>query len=524
MPFPDTEFGALRSFFWPIYRHEIKKVLPMMLMAFLICFDYSILKSVKDAVVITAKSSGAEVIPFIKVWVLLPSAILLTVAFTHLSNRLSQEKVFYIIISGFLLFFGFFTFIFYPYQDFFHPHQSADYLEKILPSGFHGLIAMFRNWGLTIFYVVSELWGSMVLSVLFWGFANEITKITEARRFYSMLGVISSLAATVAGLGANYLTNDQSWEQTLQVLMWAIIGCGCLAMITFYWMNKNVLNDASFDELHKPKRELQLKKKLSMRESFSYLSNSKYLIYIAIVVVCYNLVINLVEIVWKDQLRQLHPSTVEYSRYMNDVTATVGLIATVASLFMPQLISRFGWTFTASLTPWIMLVTSAGFFSFMFFRYSLADLVLFLTGTTPLTIAVFFGAAQVSLSKACKYSVFDSTKEMAFIPLEHESKLKGKAAIDGVASRLGKSGGSVIHQGLLMIFGTIIGSAPYVAAILLLAIICWILGVRSLGNQFAALVGKKGREEIGEVGEGEVTAPTEEAPETGSPLAPVKVS
>ena len=56
---------------------------------------------------------------------------------------------------------------------------------------------------------------------------------------------------------------------------------------------------------------------------------------------------------------------------------------------------------------------------------------------------------------------------MAFIPLGHECKLKGKAAIDGVGSRFGKSGGSMIHQGLLMIFGTVSMSAPYVAVILM---------------------------------------------------------
>jgi AAA family ATP:ADP antiporter len=113
-------------------------------------------------------------------------------------------------------------------------------------------------------------------------------------------------------------------------------------------------------------------------------------------------------------------------------------------------------------------------------------------------IAVFFGAAQVCLSKACKFSVFDSTKEMAFIPLGHEFKLKGKAAIDGVGSRLGKSGGSIIHQGLLMIFATVAASAPYVAIILMLVIVGWIYAVRSLGLQFTSLVGQSGREEMGE--------------------------
>lgn len=499
MSIPDAEFGRLRAFLWPIHRREMKKLIPMMLMLFLICFAYSILRNVKDTVVITAKDSGAEVLPFIKVWVLLPMAVLLTVIFTRLSNRFSQEQVFYILITSFLIFFGLFTFVFYPLQDTLHPHALADYCESILPAGFKGLITMLRNWSFTLFYVMCELWGSIVLTVLFWGFANEITKIHEARRFYSMLGVVASLAGIIAGFAANFLADEHSWDRTLNILVITIIICGCIAMGVFCWMNKYVLNDIKFEELHKATEEMSKKKhKLSIRESFSYLSNSKYLICIAVLVVSYNLVINLIEIVWKDQLRQLYSSPLEYNSYMNSMTSAVGAIATIASLFMSQLIARFGWTYTSLITPVTMLFTSVGFFAFMLFRYDLAGLVYTLTGTTPLAIAVFFGSAQVCMSKACKYSVFDSTKEMVFIPLSHECKLKGKAAIDGVGSRLGKSGGSLIHQSLLMVFATVSSSAPYVAIVLMCVIVVWIIAVRSLGKQFTALVGDQVGEEFGE--------------------------
>lgn len=510
MAISDKEtFSGIRGFFWPIHRHEIKKLIPMMIMLFLICFNYSVLRNVKEAIVVTAKASGAEVIPFIKVWVLLPMAILSTIFFTRLSNRYSQERVFYIIISCFLFCFGLFTFVLYPLRDSIHPHQLADQLQAVLPIGFKGLIAMFRNWSFTIFYAICEIWASLVLQVLFWGFVNEITNLTEARRFYGILSIISSTATIVAGFSANFLSFKDSWEHTLQLLVGIIILSGCITMVIFYWMNKKVLNDTRFKQLHESHttaKEKTSKKRLSLTESVRFLSNSKYLICIAVLVLSYNLVINLIEVVWKDQLRQLYSSPLEYNTYMNTTTSAIGIIATLTSFCMAPLISRFGWTRTALITPVLMLITSFGFFSFMLFRHDLAETVHYLMGTTPLAIAVFFGAAQVCMSKACKYSVFDSTKEMSFIPLEHETKLKGKAAIDGVGSRLGKSGGSLIHQGLMVFLGSISASAPYVAFITIGVIIAWMTAVRSLGRQFSSLAGPKEREELEETQKAAVAA------------------
>ena len=173
--------------------------------------------------------------------------------------------------------------------------------------------------------------------------------------------------------------------------------------------------------------------------------------------------------------------------YINNLTSIQGVVSTISALFMAKFISRFGWTRTSLVTPLTMAITSVGFFGFLFFQDSLADSMVII-GTTPLAIAVFFGSAQNCLSKAAKYSFFDTTKEMTFIPLGHESKLKGKAAIDGVGSRLGKSGGSLIHQGLLMFLGTLAVSAPYAAAILIVVIGFWFTACRALGVQFNELI------------------------------------
>src|SRR5579859_7772896 len=102
---PTAEFGKWCSIFWPIHRCELKKFLPMFAMFFLITFNYNLLRAYKDSMVVTATHSGAETIPFIKVWAILPAAILLTWVFTRLANRHSREKVFYIMMSIFIAFF-----------------------------------------------------------------------------------------------------------------------------------------------------------------------------------------------------------------------------------------------------------------------------------------------------------------------------------------------------------------------------------------------------------------------------------
>jgi AAA family ATP:ADP antiporter len=501
----DANFSPLRSFVWPIHRSELKKFLPMQLMIILICFNYSILRNLKDAIVIP--SSGAEVIPFIKTWVLLPMAVLLTVAFTRLSNKYSQERVFYMMVSFFLSFFALFAYILYPLQDYFHPTESAERLKLLYPS-LKWFIVLYQNWSFVLFYSMAELWSTMVLHVIFWGFANEVTRIWEARRFYSVFSISSNIAAAVAGLSVmlfisassgesltasafeNESINDAIWQQKFGLMTGLIIVSGIITMIIFRWMNKNVLNDASFDDLHQIKKVSRSKGKLSLKESFQYLKNSKYLLCIATLVISYNLSIHLVELVWKDQLKQLYPRSSDYMWFMSCLTLCMGIISTITSFFMSRALSAFGWTFTALLTPITMLVTSISFFAFLLFRDSLTPLV-GLWGLTPLAVAVYIGFFHNCFCKAAKYSVFDATKEMAFVPLPHESKLKGKAAIDGVGSRLGKSGGSLIHQGLLTMLGSLSNSSPYIAGILLFMIFGWILATRSLGKQFHNLVDAK---------------------------------
>lgn len=480
-------FSAFRSYLWPIHKFELKKFIPILLIFFLITFNYNLLRSVKDAIIVTAPNSGAEAIPFIKMWVILPMAILITFIFTRLSNRFDREKVFYIMLGIFLGYFVLFAFVLFPNSDILHPHQSADYLASHLPSGFKGFISIFRNWTFTSFYVMSELWSSAILTVLFWGFVNAIFNVKEAKRFYGILCIGANIASILAGNVTQLFCKDSlDWNQSITLINITIVALGILIMLIFRWLNKNVLKNVA--SVHYKLEPSKKKERRSLRECFRYLGKSKYLICIAILVVSYNLSLNLVEIVWKNEVKALYPNPQDYSNYMGQVTASIGILATFITVFISGgVIRRCGWTFSALITPVVLLLSGAAFFAFLLFdKITINSFSAFLGSSTPILI-VFFGAMQNCLSRASKFTLFDATKEMSFVPLSDESKIKGKAAIDGVGSRLGKSGGSLFQQGLICCLGSLSICVPYIACIFLVVIAIWMYAAFSLGKDFNKL-------------------------------------
>ncbi len=486
------EFGKIRSALWPIHSYELKKMIPMLMMFFLISFNYTILRDTKDTLIMTAPGSGAEAIPFLKLWCVVPAAILLMLIFSKLSNVLVKENVFYSIILPFTAFFGIFGFVLYPLRDVIHPVQSAEWLRSVLPvnAATKGIVAIYANWSFAVFYILAEMWGSMVLSLLFWGFANQITKTSEAKRFYGLLGLGANLALIFSGraiVWAGSGGEGRSYSTSLEILMTAVVISGLLTVAIYYWMNRVILTDPRF---YDPKliKAKKVKTSMSIGESMRFLAKSKYIGCIAFIVLAYGISINLIEVIWKSQVKAQYPNPLDYNNFMGHFSEMTGYTTIFMILFVSHnVLRRFGWTIAALVTPVVLTVTGILFLNFIVFRENLTGF-LATFGTTPLMMAVLCGAAQNIMSKSSKYSLFDPTKEMSYIPLDEESKTKGKAAIDVVGARLGKSGGSFIYQIAMLFVTTAAATAPVVGVAFLIVAVGWIFSVKSLGRQYEALV------------------------------------
>ena len=474
--------------FWPIERSELKKVIPLILLKFLVSVVYATLTCMKDTLVVTANHSGAEVIPILKGWVIFPFSLVCAVIYAKLSNHFKRSTLFYLIISVFLLVIFLYGFILYPNAEALSPHQSADRLTIRFGEKYIHWISIYRNWVHAFFFVTAEMWAQLVIFILYWGFANHIFQAKEAKRTYTLFIAAGDLGTVVsAPLILYYLSkfSGQDFTPTLQALLSYVLVCGVLIIVVYWWMNRYVLTDKRYFNPSIMKHTINEKTKLSLINSIKHIFSSKSLLSIAILVIGCALTINMVEVTWKAHLKELYPTAVEYQTFFAKTTFFVGVVALITVLlFGGTFLRRFGWHFSAQITPIVIGITGVTFFLLSYFRDYLGPFSA-IFGSTPLMILVLFGAFQNITSKVVKYSFFDSTKELAYIPLDQESKVKGKAAIDMVGSKFGKSSSSWIQVSIMALVGSssVLLITPYLIPIVIGAAFYWSRSVRYLGGE-----------------------------------------
>ncbi len=475
------EFGWARSKFWPIHNHELKKFIPMFAIFFCISFIYSVLRNVKDIFIMSKAAS--ESITLVKILVVLPAAFIFTAIYNSVSNRLKRDQLFNLTVIFFLSFFAFFLFFLAPNLENLKPTAFANSMRLKWPT-LEGAWAAIENWPVVLFYMMSELWGTFALSVLFWTFANKITNLKQAKRFYSFLMIGANIGLFAAGLTTSYFK-----ESAMSTIFFVLLA-GITLLVVHILFVRAIDSDPESYQLREeaPKKK---KVKLSLSESLSVLVRSKYLGLITLLVLSYGVTINLAEAVWKNELKIYSKLPGLGEKFLSETYSKQNFITAIATIFMVVFLSSSvaerGWRFTALVTPVASLFLSSMFFIALLFGEDMSGIFSFMS-ITPIYLAIMLGLAQVSFIKAAKYAFFDPTKERAYLPLDDELKTKGKAAVDGIGGRLGKSLGAVIVQAFVISGdGTISSAKQYFAPIIGATFIIWILAAITLSREFTAL-------------------------------------
>jgi len=493
-----SEFSGLRGIFFPIHAYELKKFIPLGMILFFLLFNHYCLKNIKDSLIVT--NSGAEAIAFIKLFCVPPFAIVFMLAYTKLADHLKNEHLFYTTLGIFLSFFILFTLVLYPLRAYIHPSAETVIKLQVQFPEFFWLFSIWGVWSYALFFIFAELWSSFTLTLLFWQFVNQITGLREAKRVYAFLALLGQFAVTLSGyfgmLASSIRDKVSQYSDPWQISLYWIIGMVILSslfsMYLYHWIYKNVLTDKRFyNKPELPGIKIKNKQKSSLWQSLKTVCHSPYLGLIALLVLCYGINDNILENFWKHGLRQRYPNINDYNTFMNQYTMTYGFISMFILIIAGNVFRRFRWGVGAIVTPLVITVSGtllflAILFKDSFFKYG----GLLINFQTPV---VFIGLITLVLDKSFKMTFFDISKEIAFIPLNDELKVKGKAIVDVLGYRLGKSAGSGL-QVLLLTFVSMFSGIQatydhiviYAFGIFLFSSFVWLIAVLRLNRHIVS--------------------------------------
>lgn len=456
------------------------KVIPLGAIFFGASFNLAILQSLKDSIMVT--TAGAETLPFLASFVVLPISLGFFVMYGKMIERLPSRMIFYVAILPLIVFYIFFTTVLYPNHMALHPMWLVDAASAYIPQGLMGLVKVGQYWTFSLFYCAAELWGSVVISVLFWSLANEVCTVSEAKSVYPLMGIAANVALVLSGNFVKLVNTQIAAGSTYVSLCW-LVG-GIVSMTSFMALAKAVLDKfvigpyCSLDPAtaSKPRQ----KKKGSLAESFSIIRESPKISNLAVLVMSYGISHRLFEFSWKASLRALYPTAQAYQTVLADVAIATGW-ATITFMILGKFVFQYlGWVAAASATP-VAMLASGGVFFFLLLASGAGVQLFGLDALTLAYVGVAAGAVTQVFARSSKFSLFDPAKEMVYIEMSKEEKSKGKAAVDLIGSQIGKSGGAWMTQVLLLLTGSLSASLPLIATAFTGVIGTWIYAVRCLG-------------------------------------------
>ncbi len=474
-----------KRFIFSVKREEWLIFAFMLLIVALVNVNFSILRSMRNALVVADTGGSATFIPYFELFGTFPASILLTWVLSRLMRVCSFRLIFSMTMIFFLSFFLVFAYWIYPYREEIHGLLEA---KLGFLFGFTRFKVVFTHWPDMVFYIMSELWKVALLSVIFWGFLNEKLSLEQAKRFYPPLLLGSSIGTMLAGPITVFSTSlfswnllslsTQRWQHSLYMLTFFLVVCGLFTLVLFTALFKKLSLVPKLVSEVQPKEPFS-KRLLSLSSSLRFLMKSRYLSSLLLIVVAEYICYALGELIFLETLKSKYPTPSEYCQYMGSLSFWMGICTAVSALFItPYLLQAYRWSRTIMLTPFLMIGIT---FAFFFVIYC-GKVGLFPVGSS-LTIAIILGSLHFCIGRAAKYTLFDAIKELSFIPLTQEAQMKGKLIIDGIGSRLGRGSSSLLSILLFLMMGGPGESAIFVGILAITFAAISIPAARFIGHE-----------------------------------------
>jgi AAA family ATP:ADP antiporter len=390
---PKGPLEKFLSFFADVRANEGPGVLLMTVNVFLLLFAYYLLKTVREALILT--EGGA----YIKAYSSAGQAALLMVL-VPIYGLIGSKVNRIVLVAGLGLFFAMNLVLFYVFG-------VAGAKEGV------------------VFYIWVGIFNVFVISQ-FWAFANDIYTEPQGKRLFAMIGVGSSLGAWLGAQSAAELVKRLNLSPYQLQLIAAVILVVCVGiMITVNRIQKKTSI---------PEMAAQADQTLGTEDGFAMIFKSRYLMWIAVLTVLLNIVNSsgefLLGSVVSAEAKQLFPTDSAAQKqyvgaFYGSFFAGVNLLGFLLQTFVVSRLFQFiGVRGAMYVLPVIAL-----------FSYTVLAFV-------PLLAVV---RVAKTLENATDYSIQNTLRQALFLPTSREAKYKAKAAIDTFFMRTG----DVVQAGIV---------------------------------------------------------------------------
>jgi AAA family ATP:ADP antiporter len=421
----------LLSAFAPVRRGEGVGALLLAAHVFLLLSSYYILKTVRESLILS--EGGAE----IKAYSSAAQATLLLLiipSYSWLASKMKRDRLLTLVTLFFASHLGVFV--------------------ALAKAGFHIGVAFFLWVGIFNLFVISQ----------FWALANDLYDEEQGKRLLPVVGVGSSLGAWIGSVYAGRVFS--TFGSSGLMLIAAGLLLGCIAI-------HSALN--RFPHSFRKDGQAIGQKPLNKDGAFRLILNSRYLFWIAILV----LVVNVVNTTGEFLLSKLVVNEA-------DRMAVTGMIsAEQKAEFIGEFYgSFFSWVNLAGMVFQLFLVSRLfkfiGVRGALFVLPSIALVAYGLVAVAPLLALVRI--AKI-FENGTDYSIQNTARQALFLVTSREAKYKAKAAIDSFFWRIGD-----VLAAALVFVGTRLqfGIRTYATFNIALAVV-WIFVVLIIGHEHKKL-------------------------------------
>lgn len=314
---------------------------------------------------------------------------------------------------------------------------------------------------------------NMVAVAQFWAFANDLYTNERGKRLFPLVGVGASLGALVgAGLTAYFFKGTGPYSLMLIAAFGLLVP---VALTIIVHRREGHRKEAKKDEAEKP---------VGGPGGFTLVFQQRYLLYIAMLVLVYNLVNTLGGFMLNQEIEQ-------------EATRVAAATAGATEEQVRAIKASVSGTLSGTVGTYVNLLAFVlqAFFMSRIFKYVGVRGALFIlpviaaTGYTAVALVPMLMTIQWTkiFENSTDYSIQNTTRQALFLPTSREAKYKAKQAIDSFFVRFG----DMLQAGVVYVGVQIALSVRGFAIVNLVLIGVWMLIVVGIRREHKKLTGSE---------------------------------